>query len=129
MCARILDGMDKQEIFDTVVKALKKQGKPSVSHRGECVYRGPDGTKCAAGHLLPDECYTPTMEGASWNVLVYHHGDKLPKFLVDEADLIRRLQSIHDLWAREGAYVEDMPFPRERFERVAEDYHLQMPKV
>lgn len=54
-----------QEVFDKVLNHLRKQGKAAV-HSGEgCAYRGEGGTSCAVGCLIPDEMYSPAMEGGS----------------------------------------------------------------
>lgn len=119
--------MDKQEIFDTVVLALKKQGKPSVDS-GACVYRATDGSKCAAGHLLPDEYYDSDMEAKDWVDVVNKFGNDLPKFLVEEKYIISSLQKAHDTWAKDLSYEDKVPFPRQRFENVAKAYGLQMPE-
>jgi len=37
-----------------MVEAIGKQGRPSVGDKDRCLYRGPDGLKCAAGHVIPD---------------------------------------------------------------------------
>ena len=57
--------MTQQEIFDTVLEHLRKQGKASLSTEGDCTYRGPDGTSCAVGCLIPDELYDPLIENVS----------------------------------------------------------------
>lgn len=60
--------MNKQQIFDKIVAGLASQGfKQSVdmSDGGMCVYRGPDGLKCAVGWLIPDEEYSKGLEGYS----------------------------------------------------------------
>lgn len=54
-----------QEQFNTVVRGLAGQGwrqsrDPSA---GNCLLRGPDGRKCAIGHLIPDPLYQKKMEG------------------------------------------------------------------
>ncbi len=54
--------MTSQEIFDTSVTALLKQGRRSVKPSGYCMFRGPNGTKCAVGHLIPDDDYDPRMD-------------------------------------------------------------------
>lgn len=54
--------MNKQEIFDKVYSALINQGEPSVNG-GVCAYRGANGTKCAIGHMIPDDLYDPEFEG------------------------------------------------------------------
>ena len=45
-----------QEIFDTAYTKVYAQGKPSKADRpaGDCLYKGPNGLKCAFGHLIPD---------------------------------------------------------------------------
>lgn len=60
--------MTKQETFDIVAKHLLAQNKKALAvfedniNEG-CAYRGADGTKCAAGCLIPDDKYDPTFEG------------------------------------------------------------------
>jgi len=50
---KLLEGETNQETFDTVVTALRKQGKPSFE-KGACCYRSGD-CKCAVGHLFPQD--------------------------------------------------------------------------
>jgi len=58
--------MTRQEWFDTSVRGLRAQGGPSVCEvSGFCVYRGPEGRKCAIGFLIPDEKYDILMEQCS----------------------------------------------------------------
>lgn len=44
-----------KEVFDYVRAKVNEQGNPSVLDDGRCVYRGTNGSKCAAGHLIPDK--------------------------------------------------------------------------
>lgn len=57
--------MDKQEIFDFVISKLHEQGKQCVDELGNCRYRGPNGMKCAIGHLIPDDSYREYFESQS----------------------------------------------------------------
>ena len=52
-----------QETFDIVASHLLRQGRRSVDSEGRCLYRGPNGLKCGAGCLIPDELYDPDIEG------------------------------------------------------------------
>lgn len=79
--------LTEQEIFDTVARALLAQGRPAVNVN-KCRYRTPDGAKCAAGHLLPDDEYESHMEGCGVGGLVYFEDFPLP--------LLRDLQNAHD---------------------------------
>lgn len=67
----------KQETFDTVVSFLIAQGKPAKGRDG-CMYRGPDGTKCAAGCLIPDEMYSEDMEGGGIGIRLVNYPKPLP---------------------------------------------------
>ena len=53
-----------QGIFDFVVPRLAVQGKRSRRSEDSslCSYRGPNGLKCAVGHLIPDSLYKKEMD-------------------------------------------------------------------
>ena len=88
--------MSPQEIFDTVVKHLRKQNARSTFCRDTidvCAYRGINGTKCAVGCLIPDDVYDISMEGVGVYGIVYNN--KL-QFLANNIELCRDLQHIHD---------------------------------
>ncbi len=52
----------KQWMFDKAISFVIEQGKASVTKDGKCMYRGPKGTKCAIGALIPDKLYTRNMD-------------------------------------------------------------------
>jgi len=91
--------MDKQEVFDKVATHLLTQMVRSADEDG-CLYRGPNGLKCAIGCLIPDDKYDSGMEGlAAVSILV----DKaLPISIPDEeafnswSEYLRVFQQIHD---------------------------------
>lgn len=92
--------MDAQAIFNAVATHLFRQGKPAYSFdEHACMYRTPDGLKCAVGCLIPDELYTPLMEfQAAGNLITYAsvRGYQLPEFIEANARLLRELQEVHD---------------------------------
>ena len=55
---------ERQSLFDQMLTGLAKQGwRQSYFHNGKgCCYRGPEGLKCAVGHLIPDSLYEPEMD-------------------------------------------------------------------
>ena len=65
-------GLSRQEMFDKVCQHLRTQKKRSFksdfneSSQGTCVYRGPNGTKCAVGALIPDE-FEEIIYSHHWN--------------------------------------------------------------
>lgn len=83
-----------QAIFNEVVEHLIRQGCQSVRGDGSCMYRGPDGLKCAVGALIRDEEYAPWMEHRTACDLAQVGG--LPARLMPHVLLLRELQFIHD---------------------------------
>lgn len=79
-----------QQVFDQVATHLLAQGKKSANGE-KCLYRGPEGTMCAAGCLIADDEYTPNMEGKGWYSFVSNHG-----VTSEHEELINRLQGLHD---------------------------------
>lgn len=87
-----------QETFDQAVLGVLEQGAPSlrvaINGKIDCVYRGEDGRKCAAGHLIPDSWYRFCMEGKSVKsdtpagIALLQLGYSL--------SLVHRLQAAHD---------------------------------
>lgn len=105
--------MNKQEIFDTVVNHLRKQGERSVEGDfGTCMYRllkNGKMLKCAVGCLIDDDEYDPSMEKRTiLSIFKPDSGLRIPKLrkLAGHAGFLRRLQHIHDCvpvasWERE----------------------------
>jgi hypothetical protein len=83
-----------QEAFDIAARHLLKQGSRSVWGE-ECVYRAPDGTRCALGALIPDEVYDLSLEGTP-SVSLYERPDVAP-YLPRNKVLATALQSVHDI--------------------------------
>lgn len=99
--------MNRREVFEKV-KAwpLRPDFKRSVSISQMCAYRGTDGNKCAIGLLIPDELYTPEMEGHTVRALV-----KAFPFLRgvlsiendEDLEFLTKLQITHDVAYQENA--------------------------
>ena len=91
----------KQETFDTVVRFLRTQGrgsfKPHPKYKGMkfCMFRSPDGCKCAAGCLIPDELYDESMEG-NGSLMFPGAGRDIIVREGHDLDLVTRLQHAHD---------------------------------
>lgn len=64
--------LNKQLILDTVLTKLREQGEPSMLG-GACFYYNPEeGLKCAYGHLMDMDKYSPTFEDNSLCVAPYN---------------------------------------------------------
>jgi len=110
----------KQQTFNTVVKALFKQNCRSASSppddaNSRCFYRGPNESKCAAGHLIPDEKYQSKMEGISINK--YNIVGKVLQEQGHDLHLCFALQSVHDKY--------EVEYWKEQFAEVAQRFHLE----
>ena len=105
--------MTNQQAFDIVAEGLLRQNAKSMCVTGtECMYRGFNGRKCAAGFLIPDEKYERSLEYQSVDnreVL-----DVLPGGL--NVGLIKALQFTHDCYM-----VSEWP---RQLRLIAERHHL-----
>jgi hypothetical protein len=92
----------RQEAFDVMVSGLIKQGKPSydIQTMG-CMYDNGAGQKCAVGMLIPDEVYSPTLEGCGVLSLAYKagKGNWKTKHLLNKMnhDTLFAVQKTHDM--------------------------------
>ena len=97
-----------QEWFDTAARGIISQGKPSmgrdpITENEECVYRSPDGCKCAIGWLIPDDKYDPSFERSSYTL-----ASKI-SFLTEKYDdisFLGSLQLAHDNAAYTDNFLE-----------------------
>lgn len=95
---KTLSQATEQEVFDQVAKHMLTQNKKSKDIRRElsydgCLYRSPDGLKCAAGCLIADDEYDPKFENKHWGALTASFPDVIP---LKHEELISDLQEIHD---------------------------------
>jgi len=113
--------MTRQEIFNIAYRGLKSQGfkgsevrglDPLVPQNITCAYRGDGGRKCAIGFLIPDERYSPNIEGKGVIELVDNvYPDLIPTD--GEEAFLRRLQECHDT----AFSVEAMEYNLKEFAR------------
>ena len=76
-------------------KHLLKQNKQSLDG-SICMYRSPDGTKCAVGCLIPDSLYSNTIERYPVDRILDAHPKLKELFKNVDLELLHRLQQIHD---------------------------------
>ncbi len=61
----------KREYLDLLLKSADDGTFPSTSGSFDaCLYRGPNGKKCAIGILIPDDKYDPEFENASTSSVI-----------------------------------------------------------
>ena len=111
-----------QRSFDMAAVALVKQGKPSAVSNGRsgvtCQYRGPDGTRCAAGWLFEGEVGKDFEEGAS---CVEDRVSELLRANGHDPDFALCLQRAHDIVAAHPNWV---PAWSTEMHRVAKEWAL-----
>lgn len=119
---------NKQTAFDTALNGIRAQGKPSLSADpvdNYCLYRAPDGSKCAIGHLIPDDKYSPDMEMGG----IYQRIHEIcPIIGVETADwrtidFLSELQKAHDR-GRNAPHDQFLPGFEERMVELANNYDL-----
>lgn len=84
---------DRQKAFDTALNGLRKQGRRSMNG-WQCAYRGVGGLKCAVGFLIPDDKYSPIVEGFTANRVTHLVGGGADdgEFLIDMQDRLHDYQ-------------------------------------
>jgi hypothetical protein len=95
--------MEAQEIFETVWNHFVVGGAPrsydETRTNGTCLYRGPNGSKCAVGVLLTDNEYSLDMDGSiggDTDVGSLARRGALPGRLMGHIPLLAALQAHHD---------------------------------
>lgn len=89
----------QQEIFDKVWEYAKTMERPSnIVVEGLCMYRGPGGNKCFVGILIPDEVYSPDMEGLPARDLIFAFREVMESIGLsnDHVLFLTDLQEVHD---------------------------------
>lgn len=118
---------NKQAIFTIVATHLLTQAKRSKKSGGSmCMYRAPDGCKCAVGVLIDDKHYKERLEGSSLHDLDVRdavegslgiHFDQHPGLF----GMLTSMQRIHDGWAPSRWKSE--------LRTLAKKHELLMPEV
>lgn len=94
--------MTLQEAFNHICRSLLVAPHPSAHSRPlgttSCLYRGSNDTKCALGHLIPDNLYDRNMEDLDSDELLANFPDLLnvPGISAFTSDQLRLLQQYHD---------------------------------
>lgn len=89
--------MNKQDYYDLLVVSAFDGTFPSIDENGLCLYRGPNGTKCGVGILIPDDIYLPNIEGEGVRFICEKY-DIIPKNMTPMDIII--VQGYHDRTAK-----------------------------
>lgn len=96
--------MTQQELFDKIATHLLAQNKKSEADEAidledalfSCLYRGPNGTKCAVGCIIPDDEYQESWEGMSVSWIIDSRLSPTLMQYKEHLSMLSYLQSIHD---------------------------------
>ncbi|RWB08802.1 MAG: hypothetical protein EOQ39_18685 [Mesorhizobium sp.] len=117
--------MNKQEAFNTAYAGVIKQGKPSATKSGGCLYRGPNRRKCGIGQLLTNKEAEGLDSRDTSSVRHLLRGGFLPnRFKSADVDFFEDLQSAHDQAADHSDFLDHF---RNNMARVANHYKLKVP--
>lgn len=126
--------MTDQEAFDKVVAHLLEQkvysvDSAAISNLTGCympAYRGDNATKCAIGCLIPDDQYSPEMEGKRVYRVICNFPD-LP-FAKVNFQLLSELQYIHDAGSGFQDNHMNLPSIKNRLKICAFKFNLVEPE-
>lgn len=113
--------MTPQEIFNTAYTGIIAQGRQSLNKKGDCRYRGPDGLKCAIGHLIDDA----TAE--KWEGIAISYINKFgtpPGWIAENIQLLRMIQDAHDADSEPETFIEEFTA---WMEDIATQFNLEIP--
>ena len=85
-----------QEVFDIVVNHLVTQRRPAYDGIKGCMYRAPDGLRCAVGVLIPGNLYDKEFEGDTADCVIQKLFDKDLADWREHKGLLLALQEVHD---------------------------------
>lgn len=93
--------MNLQEMFDKIWDWTIVQNQPRSfdCNINRCLYRGPNGTKCFIGVLIPDELYSPELELSPlplWSIQKPELKQVVDITNYDILDFLYALRRIHD---------------------------------
>lgn len=108
--------MNNQEAFNKMVQHLRAQKVKSLASDGTCLYRGPNGLKCAVGALIPDEEYRTQFEDVIASTVVQN----CPSLQGIDKGLLNKMQNAHD-----NVRVQ---FWEDEFKEIAEEFDLYVPQ-
>lgn len=124
----------KQDYFNRAVEGLAKQGFTRSQHRRQCLYRSPNGKKCALGHLIPDDRYSESLEGRGVShALLVDVG--FGELSLEDEEFFNNLQTCHDgayTVTFDGAQIMETDVPSLMVERLrvfGENNDLTLPEV
>ncbi len=90
--------MEPQQAFTKIVTHLRAQNRQSKDDLYRlCLYKAPNSDSCAVGCMIPDDQYSPNMEGKSLRVLMETFPDLFNEWPENTINLMSSMQTVHDV--------------------------------
>lgn len=90
--------MHKYQIaFNDAVAGVVKQGDFGYDSVTGCMYRTPEGLKCAIGHLIPDDKYDENFEKVGLTAVIASGALEPYGLGAEDAPFLTELQASHDM--------------------------------
>ncbi len=91
---------NNQEVFDVAYAGLKAQGflkaEKVIGGGKRCVFRGINNTKCAVGHLVPDELVKDDDNFRTLESMINRNDYWQHLFYMIDIEFLKALQRCHD---------------------------------
>lgn len=123
--------MTNQKMFDKVWQWFVVEKNPQSVKEDtpdECLYRGPNGAKCAVGCVMPDSAYSTKIEGLSVARLKVDSPAKTLAWASKLPFISSALQNIHDAW-RPDEQGDFTPYMEKELTKLAERHELRVPAI
>lgn len=127
--------MTLQEVFTKAVVGFRAQGYVRSEGRGTCLYRGPAGTKCLIGHVIPDAKYDPKWDSPdseqSGGVAACMGDPNFSSMFATDSAPLAELQLIHDTGYTIEQYNEESKANHYEalFRKYAAKHNLVYPEI
>lgn len=116
--------MTNQEAFNKIVARLM-DGMGQAADRSGCMYRAPNGLKCAVGCLIPDDEYDPRMESRKVSRLGMFNLQCLNGLNLNMLSNAQYVHDCPDCWNGKALNHEGVQMLQE----IAANYNLTMPDI
>lgn len=124
--------MNNQEAFNKIWQhfVVNKAPPSFADYAGRgiaCAYRGENGAMCAVGCLIPDEMYTPHIEGNAIKSIIEnnHHFPKITNFLSNvDVKFLEVCQRAHDEQAGWNYFHDNI---KVKLTQIASTWNLTIP--
>lgn len=116
-----------QEAFSKVWQWFVVEKHPQCAENGLCLYRGPNGNKCAIGCFIPDGEYRVEFDSTVGNTTAADVIPQCPSLVNLDTILFSIIQTVHDRYEFDEPW-EFTEHMNEKLTDIAHDFSLTIPE-